>query len=112
MSSKNPISVGFDIDDTLWKCRRYEDRRLRDQVPDYALINVLLWFANNGDKVYVWSAGGIDYAQTIVNKLGLDEFVTVISKSAAFGMDISFDDMAVHLAKVNVQVHRDYVPED
>lgn len=98
------MKVAFDIDDTIWRIR--EDQK--DQVPDYALIQVLLWFANNGDDVYVWSGGGVDYAEKIVKKLGLDEHVTVIPKRMHPHMDIglTFDDMVVTLGKTNVLVNR------
>lgn len=113
--SKMPLNVAFDIDDTLWKIR--EDKK--GQCPDYDLINVLKWFVNNGDNVYVWSAGGVDYAKQIVWKLGLDHLVTVIPKGKLNErhpdnppMDLSFDDCEVNLARVDVNVKRpDYKSE-
>lgn len=109
------MKVAFDIDDTLWKI----DRKLKAQVPDYDLIQVLRWFYNNGDEVFVWSAGGLDYAQQIVDKLGLTEMVTVIPKISMAkllekrytGMDIAFDDCETNLAKVDVQVRRNHEPD-
>ena len=70
------MNIAFDIDDTIWKIRRKQC----DQVPDYDLIFVLRWFYNNGNNIYVWSAGGMDHAKNIVTKLGLDEMVTVLDK--------------------------------
>lgn len=111
--------ISFDVDDTIWKI----DRKYKCQVPDYDLIQVLRWFANNGDDVFVWSAGGIDYAQTIVDKLGLTDLVKVISKNSAgqtwngpsshgpeldVPMDIAFDDCETNLAKVDVKVRREH----
>ncbi len=119
------MRVAFDIDDTLWKIRRRAPlcdetcpkpyctvhNPKFDQVPDYDLIQVLRWFATNGDEVFVWSAGGVDYAQQIVTKLGLDELVTVIPKSEPQEgntfIDIAFDDCETRLAKVDVQVRRE-----
>lgn len=116
------MRVAFDVDDTLWKIRRQKTPKGQryDQVPDYDMIAVLRWFYENGDQVYVWSAGGMDYAQQIVNKLGLDDMVTVVPKRGwpteggggsdmkiAPDMDIVFDDEVVTLGKVNVQVKRD-----
>ncbi len=109
--------VAFDIDGTLWKIRQDKERNLIDQVPDYDLINVLRWFYNNGDKVYVWSAGGMNYAQHIVDKLGLSHMVTVIPKKGEVlndtennlcipVMDIAFDDGDTDLAKVDVMIDR------
>ena len=102
--------IAFDIDDTLWKI----DKEARRQVPDYDLIAVLRWFYNNGDSVFVWSAGGTDYAQTIVNNLGLDKMVKVIPKISSGGqlkkryeeIDIAFDDCETLLAKVDIRVKR------
>lgn len=94
--------IGFDVDDTLWKIRKDD----MDQVPDYKLIAVLMWFVDNGDQVYVWSAGGMDYASQIVRKLGLNKFVTVIQKGADATIDLTFDDEAVKLGTVNVRVKR------
>jgi hypothetical protein len=100
--------IAFDIDDTLWKI----DVKHKRQVPDYDLIQVLRWFVANGDEVFVWSAGGMDYAQTIVDKLGLTDHVTVIPKNGyPEGKDeeinIAFDDVEVGLATVNVKVKRE-----
>jgi hypothetical protein len=97
------INIAFDIDDTLWKI----DRKYARQVPDYELIQVLKWFHQNGDNVFVWSAGGIEYAQLIVDKLGLTDFVKVISKdNKEIKLDISFDDCETSTAKVDVIVKR------
>lgn len=98
------MNIAFDIDDTLWKIRKEEG--FMDQVPDYDLIQVLRWFYQNGDTIYFWSAGGEDYCQTIVTKLGLDEYGTVIEKGS-IQPDIAFDDMEVSLGKVNVRVRRE-----
>lgn len=104
------MKVAFDVDDCIWKI----DRKYKRQIPDYDLIQVLRWFANNGDEVFVWSAGGTDYAQTIVDKLGLTDLVKVIPKISSAdilkkryeGMDIAFDDCETNLAKVDVRVNR------
>lgn len=122
------MRVAFDIDDTLWKVRA---RKIRDgdcvygcehnnhhcgnysfdQIPDYNLVPLLMWFCANGEEVYAWSAGGISYAQDVLIKLGLDGYVhNVIEKSKAsaekYGIDLSFDDQEVTLARVNVRVKR------
>lgn len=96
------MHIAFDIDDTLWRVR--QDKM--DQVPDFDLIQVLRWFYKNGDTIWFWSAGGIDYCQTIVKKLGLDEFGEVTEKQKTDFMDICFDDMEVQLAKTNIRVKR------
>jgi hypothetical protein len=104
MSPSKPRTIAFDIDDTLWKIRAYEGGG--DQIPDYDLIQVLRWFAANGDTIYFWSAGGCDYCQTIVTKLGLDELGTVIEKGS-IRVDIAFDDCETDLGIVDVRVQRE-----
>lgn len=95
------MRVAFDIDDTLWKVR---EKQL-DQVPDYDLIQLVRWFAGNGDEVFFWSAGGVDYATQIIRKLGLDELGTVIEKGS-IKVDIAFDDQETNLGIVDVKVRR------
>ena len=103
------IKVAFDIDDTIWKCRyKTADGRVRmDQVPDYDIIQLVKWFYNNGDEVYFWSAGGVDYCETVIMNLGLDDYGKVIEKKIGQDIDISFDDNKVELAKTNIQVRRE-----
>jgi len=98
------MRVAFDIDDTLWKVVG-EFPRFR-QVPEYDLIAVLRWFHQNGDTVFVWSAGGMEYAQNIVNNLGLTDMVKVVQKSSELRPDLTFDDQAVELGRVNIRVSR------
>ena len=102
------IKVAFDIDDTLAKIIPQDDNFA--QVPDYDLIQVMRWFINNGDEVYVWSAGGLDYAQMWVRKLGFEDSVKIIPKMELGEthptMDIAFDDCETALAKVDVIVKR------
>lgn len=121
------MNIAFDIDGTLWKivkmaCKpncvlRHAEHEYYSQVPDYDLIQVLRWFHGNGDNVFVWSAGGMDYAQQIVNKLGLTEMVTVIPKKNETlnkieekikipVMDVAFDDCDTNLAKVDIHIKR------
>lgn len=113
------LQIAFDIDDTLWKivpsdAAPLDGRTRYKQVPDYDLIQVLKWFHANGSKVFVWSAGGVDYTQVIIDKLGLEQYVTVIPKKGwdedtieRGEIDIAFDDEDVTLGKVNVQIKRD-----
>lgn len=106
--------IAFDIDDTLYKCRRVAPG---GQFPDYDLITLLHWFAFNGDEVFVWSAGGVEYAKQIVEKLGLENLVQIIPKVALgddsnpHRIDIAFDDCETKLAKVDVLVRRNLYDE-
>lgn len=105
-NNPRPINVAFDIDDTIWKV----NEEMRRQEPDYKLINVLLWFVENGDNVYIWSAGGMDYAKQIAAKLGLDEYVRIIPKPNLTErdrrIDLCFDDSEVGLGQTSVVVYR------
>lgn len=104
--------IAFDIDHTIWKIVKGNDGKMH-QVPDYDLIQVLRWFHANGDEVYIWSAGGVDYAKMIAHKLGFDTFVTVIAKGiygepeSGLKIDLCFDDEEVNLASVNIRVSRE-----
>ncbi len=56
------MHIAFDVDDTLYKCT-YPEKNVLElpklvQVPDYDLIQVLRWFHQNGDTLYVWSGAG------------------------------------------------------
>ena len=53
----------------------------------------------------IWSGGGIDYARTWADKLGLNPN-DVIEKIKTEDIDIAFDDCDVDLAKVNIKVKR------
>jgi peroxiredoxin len=101
--------IVFDCDDTIAKIIKQEDSYT--QVPDYDLMQVLRWFINNGDEVYVWSAGGIEYAETWTRKLGIHDQVKIIPKVELGAMhphmDIAFDDSETGLAKVNIRVKRE-----
>ncbi len=101
--------IVFDIDDTIAKIIKQEDNYT--QVPDYDLIQVMRWFINNGDEVYAWSAGGVDYTESWLRKLGLFDSVKAIPKlgwdTDKSDIDIAFDDCEVGLAKVNIIVKRE-----
>lgn len=86
--------IAFDIDGTLMVGGTY-------QTPNFRVLDVLRWFISNGDQVFVWSGGGVEYAEQIVRKLGLN--VSVIRKGSE-KMDVSFDDEEVNLASVNIKV--------
>lgn len=75
--------VCFDVDGTLITMG------LDEPTPRYEIIQLLKWFAQN-NKVYVWSGGGIDYAERWVQKLGLG--CEVIEKGSIVP-HIAFDDM-------------------
>ena len=91
------VTVAFDVDGTLIKTGRdYPD------VPRYDVIDILRRFQKMSDvEVFIWSGGGIPYAQHWADKLGL--YCPVVAKGS-FQPDIAFDDEQVLLGKVNIQV--------
>jgi len=98
-----PINVAFDIDDTLYRVHEAG----KCQVPDFKLMPLLFWFVENGDNVYLWSAGGCDYALMIAMKFGIEQQVKILRKgSTEVKMDLVFDDEAVQLGKTNVKIDR------
>ena len=71
------MKVAFDIDKTLWLV----DNERGKNFPNHELVNVLKWFHKNGDEVFVWSTGGEDYAKEIVEKIGIADLVSIITKT-------------------------------
>lgn len=94
---QNRIKIAFDVDGTLIRKTDY------GSAPRYEIINMLLFFNRNCDEVYIWSGGGVDYAKTWAEKLGIT-CARAIPKNADQGIDLCFDDEEVQLAKVNIQV--------
>jgi hydroxymethylpyrimidine pyrophosphatase-like HAD family hydrolase len=103
MNSK--LKVAFDIDGTLIHDER--NPRICD-TPRHEIILIYLMLRDLGCKMYIWSGGGIDYAQRWAEKLGLMgptliSAATIIEKGS-MEMDIVFDDEDVKLGKVNIRV--------
>jgi trehalose-6-phosphatase len=100
-TNRKRLKIAFDVDDTLYKIRvdKY------DQVPDYELIQVLKWFCQNGDEVFIWSAGGVEYAKAFAKKFGFDDMVSIVEKGS-FKPDISFDEYLTGLGKTDVIINR------
>jgi hypothetical protein len=100
-------TIAFDIDDTLYKI--IGNTPDLHQAPDYDLIQVLRILHKFGARIYIWSAGGVDYATTIVKKLGLWNIAIVIPKGSV-KVDICFDDQEVKLGLVNFLIDRKLNP--
>lgn len=85
------LTVAFDCDDTLIKWS--DDGRA---IPNHNVIDLLRWFMRNGHKVVVWSGGGVEYAQTWVEKFnlhGIDPLNDVIVvEKGSIPVDIAIDD--------------------
>jgi len=93
------MNIAFDLDETLVSGKTH--------APNYDLIQVLRWFYSNGDDIYVWSAGGIEYVERIIEKLGLSLFVMVVAKGSSYPtphMDLTFDDQIITLGRTNIKV--------
>lgn len=105
------MKIAFDVDDTLI----IPAVAMNDEphpyignygaVPNYETIALYKWFQKQGFAVGIWSGGGVEYARTWGEKLGLNpDFV--IPKVKTPDIDICFDDCDVDLAKVNIKVKR------
>jgi len=91
-----PLKIAFDVDGTLiYKCGELED------TPRYDIIRLFHFFKDNGEDVYIWSGGGLDYAEEWASRLGLE--ATVVEKGC-FKPDIAVDDINVDLGIINLRV--------
>ena len=86
--------IAFDIDGTLIDYHG----KVRPNV-----VEMLKLFHALECKVYVWSGGGIKYAEQIVSNLLLDGIVTPAVKGTVIP-DLVFDDMRVNLGLINIQL--------
>jgi len=93
----------FDIDDTLIVPRVATG--LSYDTPNYENISIFRYFQAQGYQVGVWSGGGVDYAKTWAEKLGLKPDMVLV-KEKRDDIDLCFDDCNVDLAKVNIKVKR------
>jgi FMN phosphatase YigB (HAD superfamily) len=114
-------NIAFDIDNTLYKVEKENvigsggmGRERQYQVLDFELINLMLWYLRNGDTVWIWSAGGKEYAQSFKDKFFRNLNIGILEKklylyfdvTEKYGIDICYDDQEVKLAKVNILVRR------
>lgn len=124
------LKIAFDVDDTLIVPPVKTDDGphpyigMYGAIPNYTAIELYKWFQSQGHYMIVWSGGGVDYAKTWADKLGLhpDEVrlkakaVSICSMhftpdntcnicNATVDVDIAIDDQLVDLAKVNIQIH-------
>jgi len=90
--------IAFDVDGCLiWA----EGMKGEPDTPRYEVIKLLHWFQKNGDTIYIWSGGGVDYARHWRDKLGL---MGLIKAKGEFVPDIAVDDEVVELGIVNIKV--------
>ena len=92
----DPMFIAFDVDGTLiHQVGEAED------TPRYDVIQTFHFFESLGYSMFIWSGGGVDYAERWSQKLGLK--ATIVEKGS-FKPDIAFDDMNVNLGIVNIRV--------
>ncbi len=85
------VTVAFDTDCTL---------KTEIDTPNYAVINLFKSLQGFGCEMYIWSGSGVDYAARWAEKFGLT--ATVVGKGS-FVPDITVDDQAVTLGRVNIK---------
>lgn len=90
------LKVAFDVDGTLI----YQAGELCD-TPRYDILQIFKSFEALGCDMYIWSGGGMDYANRWAQKLGLK--ATIVEKSS-IKVDITFDDLFMTAGEVNVMV--------
>ena len=95
--------ISWDVDDTL--IIPSVATGYATDTPNYENIAIYKWFQNQGNRMIIWSGGGIDYARMWGEKLGLQPFQTQIKQKSP-EVDLCFDDCIVDLATVNVRVSR------
>jgi len=96
--------IAFDVNNTLIKTKD-ENVMSFSYSPRYEIIQMLITLSKLPDtEIYVWSSGGMWYANEFVRELGLEEYVDYIVEKNFQGIDICFDDRMVNLAKVNIKV--------
>ena len=78
------LRVAFDIDMTLID---------EAEQPRHHIIWLMKWFINNGDDVYAWSGGGLEYTQHWLQKLRLDNLGVKVVHKFTVAVDIAVDDM-------------------
>ena len=97
------IFIAFDIDYTLIVKNDKNEDVIR---PDGLALLYSIHQALQNAKFYIWSGGGVEYAQHWLEKLELDKLnppFTAIVKLTK-GVDLVFDDQDVTLGRVNCQL--------
>ena len=97
------LKIAWDVDDTL--IVPAVATNMPSDTPNYDVISVLKWFQRQGHTIIIWSGGGVDYAKTWAEKLGLNP-CEIRVKEKSEDVDLVFDDCAVDLGKVNITVSR------
>lgn len=89
-------TVAFDVDGTL--IHQIGDQ---EDSPRYEVIQLYKILESAGCEMFIWSGGGLGYAERWAQKLGLNG--TIIIKGSLVP-DIAVDDEEVTLGKVNLRI--------
>lgn len=114
------MRIAADIDDTLWRLVEDKDPRVKGvgamcacgmpvkQEVDQAMMDMIHTFILNGDEVFLWSAGGVEYAKSWIRRFApaWESLVTVIPKEKGHNIDICIDDQEVDLANILLRIKR------
>lgn len=90
------MKIAFDVDGTL-----IHQIGEKEDTPRYEIISLFKTLEKLGNEMYIWSGGGVDYAQRWSEKLGLTAKVV---EKGSFKPDMAVDDMDVELGIVNLKV--------
>lgn len=116
------MRIATDIDDVLWKLVEDQDSRVEGigakcacgmnvkQEVDHLMVDFVHSLILDGNDVFVWSAGGVDYAKNWVKRFApaWESLVEVIPKEKGHDIDVCFDDQDVDLATINLRVKREH----
>ncbi len=87
------MKVAFDVDGTLLKVNGSLNHKA---------IDLLRWFIENEDEVYVWSGGGKSYAESIIHKIGIAG-VKPLAKNE-IQVDLAVDDMGQFVGTPTIHI--------
>jgi hydroxymethylpyrimidine pyrophosphatase-like HAD family hydrolase len=90
------LNIAFDVDGTLLDTDGTPRKLVLDML--FALLEA------KNVHVYVWSGGGIAYAEQRGRDLMLPSAVKYVSKMTKIHMDITFDDLLTNMGDKNVHV--------
>lgn len=99
MRDNSHRTIAFDIDGTLIWMEGTPGEE--PDTPRYKIVQLFKFFEQLGWSMYIWSGGGMDYAERWRDKLGIKALVVT---KGSFVPDIAVDDEEVKLGKTNIRV--------
>jgi len=91
-----PLDIAFDVDGTL-----IHQVGVSEDTPRYDVIALFHFYEKLGNNMFIWSGGGVDYAERWSQKLGLK---AKIIEKGSIKPHLAIDDMNVNLGIVNIRV--------